>query len=111
MTKLDGGLFTIRVIFSPSFPSEQPRVRIVTPYFHANVTQDGIPYYRCPRPESAQSHIEALTSGIFEKDMNPDPSCVLDRKCAEMYWRKGEEGRKEYSKMLRRVVMRSVEYA
>jgi ubiquitin-conjugating enzyme E2 Z len=110
MTKLDGGLFTIRMIFPPTFPMEQPRVRIVTPFFHANVTQDGIPYYRCPRPESVQSHIEAL-SDVFEKDMNPDPSCVLDRKCAEMYWRKGEEGRKEYSKMIRRIVSRSVEYA
>ena len=65
MTKLDGGLFTIRMIFPPTFPAIQPRVRIVTPFFHANVTQDGIPYYRCLRPDSMQSHIEAL-SNIFE---------------------------------------------
>ena len=42
--------------------------------------------------------------------MNPDPSCVLDRKCAEMYWRRGQEGRKEYSKIIRRVVSKSVDY-
>jgi len=109
MTKWDGGLFTLRFIFSPFFPAEQPRVRIVTPFFHANVTQDGIPYYRVQRTDSAQAHIEALLD-IFEKDMNPDPSCVLDRKCAEMYWRKGQEGKKEYAKMIRKVVSRSVEY-
>lgn len=109
MTKWDGGLFTIRLVFPSTFPTEQPRVRIVTPIFHANVTSDGIPYYRVSRPESVQAHIEALID-IFEKDMNSDPSCVLNRNCAEMYWRKGEEGRKEYSKMIRKVVSRSVEY-
>jgi len=109
MTKWDGGLFTLRFTFSTNFPAEQPRVRIVTPFFHANVTQDGIPYYRVIRPDSVQAHIEALTD-IFEKDMNPDPSCVLDRKCAEMYWKSGEEGRKEYSRMIRKIVTRSVEY-
>lgn len=109
MTKWDGGLFTLRIIFPTSFPQEQPRVRIVTPFFHANVTPDGIPYYCVRRPESVQAHIEALVD-IFEKDMNPDPSCVLNRKCAQMYWRSGQEGKKEYTKMIRKVVSRSVEY-
>lgn len=109
MTKWDGGLFTVRLIFPVSFPVEQPRVRIVTPFFHANVTPDGIPYYRVLRLDSAQAHIEAVI-GIFEKDMNPDPSCVVDRKCAELYWRRGAEGKKEYSKMIRKIVSRSVEY-
>jgi ubiquitin-conjugating enzyme E2 Z len=109
MTKWDGGLFTIRLIFSTLFPLEQPRVRIVTPFFHANVTQDGIPYYRVSRPDNVQAHIESLIA-IFEKDMNSDPSCILDRKCAGMYWRGGDEGRKEYSKTIRKVVNRSVEY-
>ena len=109
MTIWDGGVFNIRLLFSTMFPTEQPRVRIVTPLFHANVTKDGVPYYRPSRADSVQAHIEALVD-IFEKDMNSDPSCVLDRKCAEMYWRRGEEGRREYSKMIRRVVSRSVEY-
>jgi ubiquitin-conjugating enzyme E2 Z len=109
MTKWDSGLFNIRLIFSTTFPVEQPRVHIVTPFFHANVTQDGIPYYRVSRPEVVQSHIEALIN-IFEKDMNPDPSCVLDKKCATMYWRSGPEGKKEYSKTIRKIVNRSVDY-
>ena len=109
MTKWDGGLFTLRMIFPTSFPKEYPRVRIETPFFHANVTPDGIPYYRVFRPESCQAHIESLIN-IFEKDMNPDPSCILDRKCAGMYWRSGPEGKKEYSKMIRKIVNRSVEY-
>ena len=110
MTKWDGGLFTLKIFFSPYFPHEQPRVRFTTPFFHANVTKDGIPYYRVQRPESAQAHIEALLD-LFEKDMDPDPSCVLDRKCAELYWRGGEEGRKEYARRLRKMVTRSVEYS
>lgn len=110
MTKWDGGLFTIRIIFPPTFPTEQPRAKIITPFFHANVTPDGIPYYRVLKSDVAQCHIEALID-IFEKDMDSDPSCVLDRKCAEMYWRQGSDGKKEYSKMIRRVVTRSVEYA
>jgi ubiquitin-conjugating enzyme E2 Z len=98
------------MIFPPTFPREQPRVRIVTPFFHANVSSDGTPYYRCSRPESVAAHIDALKD-LFDKDMNPDPSCVLNRKCAGMYWRGGESGRKEYSKMIKRIVSRSVEYA
>jgi len=109
MTKWDGGVFTIKLIFPPTFPIEQPRVKILTPIFHANVTTDGIPYYRVSKPDIVQSHITAVID-IFEKDMNPDPTCVLDRKCAQMYWRNGQEGRKEYTKMIRRVVTRSVEY-
>ena len=108
MTKWDEGVFTIKFIFSPNFPEEQPRVRIVTRFFHANVTRDGIPYYRASRMDSVQSHIEAIVD-IFEKDMNPDPSCVLNKNCAEMYWRKGPEGMKEYRKMIRNIVSRSVE--
>jgi ubiquitin-conjugating enzyme E2 Z len=109
MTKWDGGLFTIRLVFPPTFPEEYPRIRFISPIYHANVTPDGIPYYRVARPESCQAHIEALID-LFEQEMNPDPSCVLDRKCAEMYWRRGQEGRKEYSKIIRRVVSKSVDY-
>ena len=109
MTKWDGGLFHIRLLFSTAFPIELPRVKFITPFFHANVTPDGIPYYRVCRPESCKEHIEALV-GLFEKDMNPDPSCIVDRKCAELYWRGGAEGKKEYGRIVRRLVIRSVEY-
>lgn len=109
MSKWDGGLFTIQIIFSTRFPYEYPRVRIETPFFHGNVTSDGIPYYRVTRAESAQAHLDAILD-IFEKDMNPDPSCILNKKCAEMYWRQGEKGRKEYNKVVRKVVTRSIEY-
>jgi ubiquitin-conjugating enzyme E2 Z len=109
MSKWDGGLFTIKIVFSTAFPLEQPRVRIETPFFHANVTSDGIPYYRVTRTDSAQAHLEAILD-IFEKDMNPDPSCVLNRKCADMYWRQGDEGKKEFSKTIRKIVQRSIEY-
>ena|SRR5271156_4223258 len=109
MTKWDGGLFRIRIVFPTTFPVEQPRVRIVTPFFHANVSKEGIPFYRAIKPDSIQSHIEGIIT-IFENDMNPDPSCVLDKKCAEMYWTSGPDGRKEYSKMIRKVVSRSIDY-
>jgi ubiquitin-conjugating enzyme E2 Z len=110
MTKWDGGMFSIKLVFPPTFPDfEQPRVRIMTPFFHANVTTDGIPFYRVTKSDVVQSHIEAIID-IFEKDMNPDPTCILDRKCADMYWRSGQEGRNEYNKMIRRIVTRSVEY-
>ena len=107
MTKWDGGLFRIMLVFPPTFPAEIPRVRIITPFFHANVTPDGIPWYHALRPDSVQSHIEAL-SDLFEKDMNPDMSCVLNRKCAEIYWKRGAEGKEEYNKIIRRIVSRSV---
>ena len=109
MTQWDGGWFTIRLIFPPTFPSDQPRIRILTPFFHANVTGDGIPYYRVHKPEFPQTYIDAIID-VFEKDMNPEPSCVLNRKCAEMYWQRGPEGKREYSRTIRRIVTRSVEY-
>jgi ubiquitin-conjugating enzyme E2 Z len=109
MTKWDGGLFNIRLVFPTAFPTHLPRIRFVTPFFHANVSPDGIPYYRVHRSDQCQSYIDALID-LFEKDMNPDPSCVLDRRCARMYWRDEMGGKKEYSRLLRRAVTRSVEY-
>jgi ubiquitin-conjugating enzyme E2 Z len=108
-TKLEGGVFTVRILFSTKFPYEQPRVAIITPFFHANVTEDGIPYYRTFKPDSAQAHIEAILT-IFEKEMNSEPTCVINRKCAELYWRSGEEGKREYSKQMRKIVSRSIEW-
>jgi hypothetical protein len=109
LTNWDGGLFTLRLIFPPTFPVEYPRIRFLTPFYHANVTPDGIPYYRVARPESCQAHIEALID-LFVKDMNPDPSCVLNRKCADLCWRRGEDGRKEFNRILRGVISRSIEF-
>jgi hypothetical protein len=46
-------------------------------------------------------HISRRYWIFSEKDINPDPSCVPDRKCAEMILWKGQEAKKEYAKMIR----------
>jgi ubiquitin-conjugating enzyme E2 Z len=109
MTQYDGGWFTIRLIFPRTFPHSLPRVRFLTPFFHANVTADGIPYYRPTKPDVPSAHVDSVIA-LFEKEMNPEPSCVLNRECAEMFWSRGEVGRKEFGRRVRRIVARSVEF-
>ena len=40
MTNLDGGLFRIKLFFSPRFPEEQPRARFETQLFHHRIASD-----------------------------------------------------------------------
>ncbi|KAI0432959.1 ubiquitin-conjugating enzyme/RWD-like protein [Xylaria sp. FL1042] len=110
MTNFDGGMFKIKLNFSPRFPDEQPRVKFLTPVFHHRVTSDGILCY-IPNPnrcDDVKQHIDAIFSALEEENPPYDPRTQVHPEAHRLYWG-GAEGRKVYNRKLRRSVQRSME--
>ncbi|EPE27163.1 UBC-like protein [Glarea lozoyensis ATCC 20868] len=108
MTNLDGGLFKIKLFFSPHFPDEQPRARFETQLFHHRIAPDGTPCYTTKRVEDAKSHIEAIIAALEEEHPPYDPRTMVNPEAAKLFWGSPED-KKMYNRKLRRAVQRSME--
>ncbi|PHH60323.1 hypothetical protein CDD81_1849 [Ophiocordyceps australis] len=111
MTNLDGGLFRIRINFSPRFPEEQPRVKFETNIFHHRVAQDGTACYTSNplKSEDVKSHIDAIIATLEEDDPVYDPRRIVNPEATRMYWGAGQDNKKQYNRRLRRSVQKSIE--
>lgn len=111
MTNLDGGLFRIKMNFSPRFPEEQPRVKFETKIFHHHIASDGTACYT-PNPlkrEDVRSHIEAIFSFLEDDEPAYDPRKIVNPEASKMYWGSGADDKKKYNRRLRRSVQQSME--
>lgn len=110
MTNFDGGMFRIKINFSPRFPEEQPRVRFLTEVFHHRVTPDGVLCYvpSLNRSDHVKQHIEAIFSALEEDAPPYDPRTQVHLEAHKLYWGSPED-RKVYNRKLRRSVQRSME--
>lgn len=108
MTNLDGGLFRIKLCFSPRFPDEQPRAKFETSLFHHRITQDGTPCYTTKRVEDAKSHIEAIIGALEDESPPYDPRTLVNPEASKLYWGSADD-KKMYNRKLRRAVQRSME--
>ncbi|KAK2769115.1 ubiquitin-conjugating enzyme [Colletotrichum kahawae] len=110
MTNLDGGLFRIKIHFSPRFPEEQPRVRFNTRIFHHRIAEDGTACYfpNNLRKDDVRSHIEAVFAALEEEDPAYDPRTLVNPEAHKLYWG-GADERKNYNRRLRRSVQQSME--
>jgi ubiquitin-conjugating enzyme E2 Z len=111
MTNLDGGLFRIRMSFSPRFPDEQPRVRFETKLFHYHISPDGTACYTPDpmRTEDVRVHLEAVLATLEEEDPAYDPRKTVNPEASKLYWGNNAQQRKTYSRKLRRTVQDSLE--
>ncbi|KAL9072664.1 MAG: hypothetical protein Q9157_005017 [Trypethelium eluteriae] len=108
MTNFDGGVFNIKVYFSPRFPDEQPRVKFETPLFHQRISSTGVLCYFPPRPEDVKAHIEAIVEAVEDEAPAYDPRTLVNPEAAKLLWG-GPNEKKEYNRKLRRAVQRSSE--
>ena len=108
MTNLDGGMFRIKVTFSPRFPEEQPRVIFETKMFHHRISKDGVLCYFPKRPDDLKCHIEAIIEALEETEPPYDPRTLVHPEASKLYWGSVED-KKQYNRQLRRLVQRSVE--
>lgn len=108
MTNLDGGLFRLKMFFSPRFPDEQPRVRFETSLFHHRIAADGTPCYIPKRTEDAKCHIEAVITALEEESPPYDPRTLVNPEASKLFWGSAED-KKMYNRKLRRAVQRSME--
>lgn len=110
MTNLDGGMFRIKLNFSPRFPEEQPRIKFLTPMFHHRIAADGTPCYfpNSSRREDIKQHIEAIIEALEEEQPPYDPRTLVHPEAHKLYWGTADQ-RKLYNRQLRRSVQRSME--
>lgn len=110
MTNLDGGLFRIKIHFSPRFPEEQPRVKFNTRIFHHRIAEDGTACYfpNNLRKDDVRSHIEAVFAALEEEDPAYDPRTLVNPEAHKLYWG-GADERKNYNRRLRRSVQQSMD--
>ena len=108
MTNLDGGLFKIKLFFSPRFPEEHPRAKFETPLFHQRIAANGTPCYTPRRAEDIKSHIEAIIEALEEESPPYDPRTMVNPEAAKLYWGSADD-KKMYNRKLRRAVQRSME--
>ncbi|KAL6402976.1 hypothetical protein AUP68_12306 [Ilyonectria robusta] len=111
MTNLDGGLFRVKMNFSPRFPDEQPRVKFESKIFHHYIAADGTACYS-PNPmrrEDVKSHIEAIFAFLEEDEPAYDPRKIVNPEASKMYWGGAADDRKKYNRRLRRSVQQSME--
>ncbi|KAH8676325.1 ubiquitin-conjugating enzyme E2Z [Xylariales sp. PMI_506] len=110
MTNLDGGLFRIKLRFSPRFPEEQPRVKFETKIFHHRIATDGTPcYFPDPsRREDVKKHIEGIIDALEEENPPYDPRTLISPEAHQLFWGTPEQ-RKIYNRRLRRSVQQSLE--
>lgn len=110
MTNMDGGLFCIKLHFSPRFPEEQPRVVFETKIFHHRIAADGtVCYFSAPnRREDAKTHVEAIIEALEEEHPAYDPRTLVNPEAFKLYWGSAQE-KKTYRQRLRRTIQQSME--
>ncbi|KAI9698339.1 MAG: hypothetical protein M1820_007501 [Bogoriella megaspora] len=108
MTNFDGGVFNIKIYFSPRFPDEQPRVKFETPMFHQRISSTGVLCYFPPKSEDVKSHIEAIVEAVEEEKPAYDPRTLVNPEAAKLCWGDVAQ-KKDYNRKLRRSVQRSSE--
>lgn len=110
MTNLDGGMFRVRLSFSPRFPEEQPRVRYETKIFHHRVSKDGTPCYfpNSSRRDDVRQHIDAIVDALEEESPSYDPRTLVHSEAHKLFWGDAAD-RKVYSRKLRRSVQDSMD--
>ena len=108
MTNLDGGLFRIKLFFSPRFPEELPRVKFETPMFHHRISKDGVVCYFPKREDDVKSHIDGILEVLEEESPPYDPRTMVNPEASKLFWGPPDD-KKNYNRRLRRAVQRSVE--
>lgn len=108
MTHLDGGMFRIKLSLSPRFPDEQPRVHFETPMFHHRISKSGVLCYFPKRLDDLKSHIEAIIDALEDPEPPYDPRTLVNPEASALFWGSADD-KKQYNRLLRRAVQRSVE--
>lgn len=101
MTNLDEGIFKVKMIFSPRFPEEQPRVTVETPIFHHRVSPDGVLCYLPKKEAEFKSHVEAAVEAIVGEATCPDTWSCVNPEASKLLWGSAEQ-KKMYNRKLRR---------
>jgi ubiquitin-conjugating enzyme E2 Z len=79
-----------------------------TKLFHHRIGTDGVLCYFPKRPEELQSHVDAIIEAVEDEHPPYDPRTLVNLEASKLFWG-SEADKKQYNKLLRRAVQRSLE--
>ncbi|KAJ1503414.1 hypothetical protein HMI56_002162, partial [Coelomomyces lativittatus] len=106
-TPYEEGIFHIQIVFHHTFPESRPRIKFITPFFHPNVSNDGIIYYGVSPSEDVKMYLDAVLF-LFTKNPESHPATHLNKTASELYFGSPEKKR-EYSLQARKCAANSLE--
>ena len=112
----DGGMFGVELVFPPDFPESPPHVRFTTAMCHPQISPSGVPYLRsllawhcCEQKERTIPAILQQLVQLLTADPSPEPATHLNLEAAALRFSREESDRKEYKRLVKRCVARSVD--
>lgn len=108
---LEGDVISIKMVFSPRFPAEHPRVEFQNRIFHQRVSSQGVPCYtpNDMKVEDVKSHVDALVGILEETAPTYDPRKIVNPEATKLFWGSGTDGRRAYNRRLRKSIQDSME--
>jgi len=105
-TAWEGGIFSMRIFFTPEYPVKPPKVRFTCDIFHPNVYHDGVLCLDIIQDQWKPIYTVANIL-ISVQSMLTDPNCSspANPEAAQLY----TADRKEYNRRVRRAAQRSVD--
>merc|ERR1711998_426269 len=105
-TPWEGGIFSMRVFFSPEYPVKPPKVRFTCEMFHPNVYSDGVLCLDIIQDQWKPIYTVGNIL-ISIQSMLTDPNCAspANPEAAQMY----QNDRKEYNRRVRRCAQKSLD--
>ncbi len=105
-TPWEGGVFSLRIIFSDSYPEKPPRVRFTSEVYHPNVYSDGTLCMDIIQDQWSPCHnICTILTSIQSLLCDPNPASPANPDAAQQY----QTDRQSYNTKVRRCAQRSVE--
>mmetsp|Transcript_2885 Transcript_2885/g.7105 ORF Transcript_2885/g.7105 Transcript_2885/m.7105 type:complete len:444 (-) Transcript_2885:1256-2587(-) len=106
----ENGIYSLKLIFPPEFPDVPPRPKFETKMFHPQITAEGYPFVSVSLADwKSVTAILADIHNVLRNPPNPDPRTWVNKEVAELYFKKGDKGREEYARRVRRCAQRSME--
>eukprot|EP01119_Soliformovum_irregulare_P012050 TRINITY_DN3098_c0_g1_i1.p1 TRINITY_DN3098_c0_g1~~TRINITY_DN3098_c0_g1_i1.p1 ORF type:complete len:157 (+),score=17.29 TRINITY_DN3098_c0_g1_i1:12-482(+) len=106
-TPWEGGIFSLRMIFTEDYPSKPPKdVRFTCDIYHPNVYSDGSLCLDIIQDKWSPTYtICSLLSSIQSLLTDPNPNSPANPEAARVF----NSDKKEYNKRVRRCAQRSIE--
>lgn len=105
-TPWEGGVFSLRLTFSESYPEKPPRVRFTSEVFHPNVYADGTLCLDIIQDRWSPCHnVNSILTSV--QSLLTDPNCAspANPEAARLY----TESRKDFNRRVRKIAQKSTE--
>eukprot|EP01102_Stenamoeba_stenopodia_P000747 TRINITY_DN10695_c0_g1_i1.p1 TRINITY_DN10695_c0_g1~~TRINITY_DN10695_c0_g1_i1.p1 ORF type:complete len:158 (-),score=22.77 TRINITY_DN10695_c0_g1_i1:78-551(-) len=105
-TPWEGGVYQLKLVFSPMYPDKPPKVKFITEMFHPNVYGDGTLCLDIIQDKWSPIYsVSSILTSIMSLLTDPNPASPANPEAAALY----QSDRKAYNRRVRRCAQKSVE--